>query len=69
LVNLTKAKTSQIFGQQEEHSSGGKKDKIIRDHTAIQIVNQSHFASLETYAKGIQEEELDIFVLSTETII
>jgi len=49
-----------------------KKDKITRDHTVIQIVNQSHFASLETYAKGIQEEELDIFGItsvSTETII
>lgn len=48
-----------MFGHQEEHSSGGKKDKmIIRDHTVIQVVNQSHFASLETYATGIQEEEL-----------
>jgi len=40
-----------------------KKDKITRDHTVIQIVNQSHFASLKTYATGIQEEEI-IFVLS-----
>jgi hypothetical protein len=48
-----------MFGHQEEHSSGGKKDKIIRDHTVIQIVNQSHFASLETHAKGIQEQELE----------